>query len=158
VFPRLHIPLAIAAWVVGGGDPVPTISADARIVAPMHSIASLLSAYGKQLSATQPAPLNADTLPQDISRLVTLRSRLIAGGAADLFAHREFGVRLTRAADRPVAGAPRSALVGQFTQTSQAGSYNVVVTARGVLPGSGGRFVRKKLISVRVGARGGATR
>lgn len=43
-----------------------------------------------------------------------------------------------------------SILVGQFTDTREPGSYNVVVNASGTSPVSGTRFVRKTLVSVLV--------
>lgn len=51
------------------------------------------------------------------------------------------------------AGARQAAaatLTGRFTDTRQAGSYNIVVTVDGALPASNTRFVRKELVSVLV--------
>lgn len=53
--------------------------------------------------------------------------------------------------ERPISSATSSGtLVGQFKDTKQQGSYNVLVTAYGTSPVSRTRFVRKELVSVLV--------
>lgn len=52
---------------------------------------------------------------------------------------------------QPIPAAPISGtLVGQFKDTKQQGSYNVLVTVNGTSPVSNTRFVRKELVSVLV--------
>jgi hypothetical protein len=50
----------------------------------------------------------------------------------------------------PSIGAGTGVLVGQFRETKNSGSYNVIVTASGMCPILNTRFVRKDLVSVHV--------
>ena len=108
--------------------------------------------------------INGDKLPPHIAKLSTLRDLLLQESQGDIFASISATVPLRDVtinrlgsiglghllpADVLPAGLGEfGALMGQFENTTQQGSYNVVVTATGTSLISDTRFVRKEFVSV----------
>jgi hypothetical protein len=138
-------PLTIAAQVFDGRQPMKGFRADTRVVAPSLSIAGLLAKFKTQLQTIRPAP--------------AVVGHLVPPGVIPVVPGEEGTASLTSpfapvSPTLPVAPLPPTAisgvLTGQFKNTKQQGSYNVVVTANGTSPISNTRFVRTELVSVLV--------
>lgn len=141
---RRNRPVTIDAALVDPRARIRHVTADAQVIGPTHSLASTIARFRRQLDAIDPA-FTADPVPPDVARLLTLRAQRLAAGQSDVFGHRSFPVRLARGRT-----ARASTMTGTLPSAPEAGSYNVVVTARGISPLTGTRFVRKDLVSVRV--------
>lgn len=166
------IPMKIGVQVFDGKQPIAGFKADTRVTAPMLSIANLTTEFKTQLKDIRPVPaIGGDRLPTDVGKLLALRSKLIAQKKPDIFATSNTPVplkvataaslghlglsHLVQPAVTPIGPGTASVatptvLGGQFGQTQQQGSYNVVVVASGSSLGSNTRFVRKELVSVLV--------
>ena len=126
-----------------------------QVVRPTLGIPGLLAKHKNDLRNIQPVRLaGGDSLPDDIARLSTLRTRLLQQQKGDLFTHGISDLRLRNATivdlQRLRFEPSAKPLVGQVGNTSEAGSYNVVVAVNGISPVSNTRFVRKDMVSVLV--------
>jgi hypothetical protein len=131
-----------------GGDTLP------------RDIAKLVTLRAQMLKAGKPDPfthrVNFVTLRNaSASDLSHLNLGLLTDiGFADIDPRNSIssvtGAPITSPSQRIGLAAAAGILVGQFTDTAQAGSYNVLVNASGASPVSGTRFVRKELVSVLV--------
>lgn len=157
--PRLVVPggtLAVALRAWDGKLPLAGMRAAARLSAPVAGVPTLLKKYKSQLADIRPPRLpKGDVLPKPIAQLAVLRKRLMQAGKPDLFARSYAELKMIRASPPVLVGAGLPAslavagtLLGKTTATAESGSYNLVVQASGMA--SGGRFVRKELISVLV--------
>ncbi|CRK56578.1 peptidase S8 and S53, subtilisin, kexin, sedolisin [Alloactinosynnema sp. L-07] len=121
------------------------------VVAPALSLQSLSKTHAEALRGIDPVKVpDGDSMPQDVGKLLALRARLLAAGKPDLFQFAAARMRLSDTMPRRNGGAPEAALplvTGRFTRTTEAGSYNVRVTATGRSPHSGHRYVRTQLAS-----------
>lgn len=150
-------PIKIGVTVLDDNRVVNTFRADAAITKLTMGIRELLATHKTRLdSMTSPPLQNRDAPPTAIARLLSLRDALLKEGKPDLFVHSVVRIPLRHGSRAELSGlrlgsrsAAANALVGQLATTTQAGSYNVVVTASGLSPASG-RFVRKDLVSVLV--------
>ena len=147
-------PLTINAQVLDSKRPVKGLVAKASILAPQASQATLLSQYKRQLTSVQPIRgLEADGIPKDQARLLTLNANLIKESKPGIFASVQSSPTLKRVelASSPTSFfLPGAGLSGKFNDTREAGSYNVVVEVSGTSEHSNTRFVRKNLVSVLV--------
>lgn len=155
----------IATQMFDGERQISGFKASAQVIYPNLGIPDLLKKYKTQLHEITPGNLpGGDTLPADIAKLMALRAKILQAEKTDIFAHSISRVPLRNATmddlirlkfgqlvtpeEKPIASTTRSGtLVGQFKDTKHQGSYNVLVTASGMSPVSGTRFVRKEMVS-----------
>ena len=140
--PIVNFPLTLNVGVVDGRRDVSGFRASGSATAPTASIKTLLDQNRSKLRDIRPVKVpGGDTLPTDMGKLVALRNKQLADTGKDIFATTT--AKITFGAAGPVAS-------GQVGATGEQGSYNLVVVATGNAPVTGGRFVRKGLVSVLV--------
>ncbi|MEU4443747.1 S8 family serine peptidase [Actinosynnema sp. NPDC050801] len=158
---RLHVDLGPRRFTVGSPLLVTAKMTDGNrlfnpgkpsglVVAPALGLDSLGRVHADALSRVEPVEVPGDdSVPEAVGRLLALRARLLAAGKPDLFQFAAGRLPLSDTMPRRNGGTgAESALplvTGRFTETAEAGSYNVRVTAAGRSPHSGSRYVRTQL-------------
>ena len=149
--------LEILAAVLHARRALTGVPVRATITRPRMGLRQLLKTYRRELNLIDPRTFGGiDPLPDNLARLLALQKER----GLDLFARDSRQVRLQDRAVRDLDARQRRSFkelgrddrvaVGQFNDTAESGSYNVVVSARGVVPGTAHRFSRVDMVSVLV--------
>ena len=150
-------PLVITTHITEGKHRFTPGKPAAMVVAPALSLASLTKLHAQDLAKVRPMKVpSGDSLPGDVARLMALRKRLITAGKPDLFRTVSKTVRMAgptpnlngHTGNGNGTGTDSAGATGRFLATTEAGSYNIVVSSTGRSPVSGVRYVRKDLVSV----------
>jgi len=154
-------PFTVAGAVVLGKEQIRGTRMKVSVTGPSASLAGVIDRNKDALAKLKaPKDLGPDSLPDDVARLATLRVNLAREGKSDPFVTTTIhlpmraltGARLEKLRLGGLGGATLSngTAASTFGGTGEAGTYNVVVRASGVEPGTGSRFTRQALVSVPV--------
>lgn len=174
---RIGDPWVLSARVTDHGLPVANARVTALVDMPRVGIPALREKYAARLATLSPSHGSGDDpLPDDVARLLQLRRVLLDEEGTDIFARDRHRLQLLPVGDpsgHSEGGPPRRILRGpldlqlaevlprdaadprhsaRLVHTGQAGSYRAVVTATGLSPRTGQRFVRKEVVCVHVDA------
>lgn len=174
---RAGDPWVLSARVTDRGLPVANARVTALVDVPRVGIPGLREKYAARLSTLSPSHASGDDpLPDDIARLIQLRQVLIDEEGTDIFARDHHRLQLLPVGDpsgHSGGGPARRILRGpvdlqldevlsrdaadhrqsaRLVHTGQPGTYRAVLTATGLSPRTGHRFVRKEVVCVHVAA------
>ena len=149
--------LEIVAAVLDARRALAGVPVRATISRPQAGLRRLIKMHRRELNRLDPRAFGEiDPLPDDLARLMLLQKER----GPDLFARTSRPLRFSDRAVRELDAKQRRSVkalgrddrvaVGRFDDTAESGSYNVVVSARGVVPGTAHRFSRVDMVSVLV--------
>ncbi len=169
-------PWNLSARLTDHGLPVANARISAQVSVPQVGFPELEHKYAARLASLGPQSGADDGIPERIARLQLLREALLDDEGTDVFARDSLPLQLLPASDpsgHTGGGPPRRMRrarpdlqldevlavdaadhhhVARLVRTAQAGSYVAVVTATGISPRTGHRFVRKEVACVHVEA------